>query len=79
MRLAEVLPDGSLGPFVELALVQTPVKYHVFEGQGLTAYQVTGVILDLDPGIYVTELAQSSPIWPGEDLDASVTLVVTEG
>lgn len=78
VRLAEVRPDGRLGPFVELDLVQTPVKYHVVEGQGLTAYRVTGVVLDLDPGTYVTHLAQSSPYWPGEDYEATVTLVVTD-
>jgi hypothetical protein len=77
VRLAEVQPDGSLGPFVELDLDQTPVKYHVFDGQGLTAYQVTGVVLDLDPGTYVTKFTQSSPYWPGEDYEAAVTLVVT--
>ena len=65
------------GELVELDLDQTPVKYHVFDGQGLTAYQVTGVVLDLDPGTYVTKFTQSSPYWSGEDYEAAVTLVVT--
>ena len=75
--LAEVADDGSLGPFTELDVVRTPVKYHVMHDQGMTAYQVAGVILDLDAGTYVTQSLWSSPDYPGEDFTGTVTLVVT--
>ncbi len=75
--LAEVMADGSLGEFVEVPIVRTPVKYHVMAGQGMTAYQITGVVLDLEPGTYVSQYSSSSPDFPDEDFTATVTLVVT--
>lgn len=75
--LAEVSPDGSVGEFVEQPLIRPPVKYHVMERQGLTAYQIAGVVLDLDEGTYRSRFQFSSPDFPEWDSTEEVTLVIT--
>lgn len=75
--LAEVLPDGSVGEFTEQPLVRPPVKYHVMEGQGMTAYQTAGVILDLEVGTYISRFHAVFPDFPEESFVREVTLVIT--
>lgn len=75
--LAEVSPDGSVGEFVEQPIVRPPVKYHVMDGQGLTAYQTAGVVLDLDEGTYVSRFDFVSPDFPEWHSIEEVNLVVT--
>jgi len=78
VELAQVSPDGTLGEFVSQSVLRPPVKYHPMLGQGLTAYQTAGVILDLDPGTYVSRLHIEYPDVPGETFTYEVTLVVTD-
>lgn len=75
--LAEVAPDGSVGEFTEQPIVRPPVKYHVMEGQGLTAYQTAGVVLDLDAGTYISRFTFVSPDFPEWNSVEEVTLVIS--
>lgn len=75
--LAEVMPDGTVGEFVEQPLLRPPVKYHVMDRQGLTAYQTAGVVLDLDEGTYLSRFTFESPDFPEWSSTEEVTLVIT--
>lgn len=77
VELAEVSPDGEVGEFVEQPIVRPPLKYHMMEGQGLTAYQTAGVILHLDEGTYVSRFEFVSPDFPEWNSVEEVNLVVT--
>ncbi|WP_134773347.1 hypothetical protein [Ornithinimicrobium flavum] len=78
VELAQVSPDGTVGDLVEVPVLRPPVRFHPMLGQGLTAYQTAGVILDLDPGTYVSRFEAVFPDLEDEIFSAEVTLVVTD-
>lgn len=77
VELAQVAPDGTVGEFEEVPVLRPPVRFHPMLGQGLTAYQTAGVVLDLDPGTYVSRFHAEFPSFE-ETFTADVTLVVTD-
>lgn len=76
VEIAEVSPDGTVGDFADVPVLRPPVRFHPMVGQGLTAYQTAGVILDLDPGSYVSRF---EAVFPDmfEPYTTEVNLVVT--
>ena len=52
--LTPVLPDGTLGATVELDVEATPVKSANLSDHGKTVYRTFGVVLDLEPGEYIS-------------------------
>ncbi|MFC5041985.1 hypothetical protein [Ornithinimicrobium kibberense] len=62
---------------MEQPLLRPPVKYHVMDRQGLTAYQTAGVVLDLDEGTYLSRFTFESPDFPEWSSTEEVTLVIT--
>lgn len=76
VEIAEVSPDGTVGDFEDVPVLRPPVRFHPMVGQGLTAYQTAGVILDLDPGSYVSRFEAVFPDI-AEPYSSEVHLVVT--
>ena len=73
--LAEVLPGGAIGPWVEQPLMRTAYKNIQTTDFGLIVYHQRGFITQLPPGEYLSFWVGSIPGFP--DSTATVRLVIT--